>query len=334
GFLSVEDLMGVNYHPQLYDELHRANPQLPIFGSETANTKTTRGEYENDRLHGWVSAYNMMNPHLGARFGDAICVDAWPFVASRPFVAGSFTWTGFDYRGEPNPYGWPDISNNTGLMDVCGFPKDKYYYLEACWSRKPMVHLMPMTWNWPGKEGKPIRVVAFSNARQVELSLNGKSLGFHAMPRDGFVEWQVPYQPGRLMAKAFTDGKLMAMDELETTGQPAKIKLSPDRKLLRADGQDTVVVPVSILDSKGRVAPYATNRVSFQLQGAGRILGVGNGNPSDHDPDRATERNAFHGYCIVLVQAQPTPGAFQITASSPGLKSARAKFRARWSRCR
>jgi beta-galactosidase len=238
---------------------------------------------------------------------------------------GSFTWTGFDYKGEPNPFGWPDISNNTGLMDVCGFPKDKYYYLQACWSDKPVVHLMPTMWNW--REGQNIRVIAFSNARQVELFLNGKSLGTQTMPQDGFLEWQVAYQPGRLMAKASTDGKVVATEQLETTDAPAKIQLSPDRTVLRADGQDALVVPVSILDAKGRVVPYANNRVSFQLSGGGRILGVGNGNPSDHDPDRASERNAFHGHCIVIIEAGVQFETLQLTATSPELKDAKVTLR-------
>jgi beta-galactosidase len=212
-------------------------------------------------------------------------------------------------------------------MDVCGFPKDKYYYLQACWSARPMVHLMPMTWNWPGSEGQNIRVVAFSNARQVELFLNGKSLGTKDMPQDGYVEWKVPYEPGSLTAKGYTDGRLMATDQLETTGAPASIQLSPDRTDLQADGQDALVVPISLLDAKGRLVPYANNRVSFQLNGGGRILGVGNGNPSDHDADRANQRNAFHGRCIVIIQAGSSPGALQLTATSPGLKAANMTFR-------
>jgi beta-galactosidase len=132
-----------NYHSRQYDDIHRANPHRPIFASETANNKTTRGEYLDDRTNGWVSGYNLTD-------GE------WQPVASRPFLAGACIWTGFDYKGEPNPYGWPDISNHTGLMDVCGFPKDKYYYLQSWWSHKPMVHLMPMSWNWPGKEGEAI----------------------------------------------------------------------------------------------------------------------------------------------------------------------------------
>jgi beta-galactosidase len=307
--ITDEDLLGVNYHNRQYDAFHQANPRVPMFGSETANNKTTRGEYQSDSTNGWCNSYNLTD-------------EGWQPVASRPFMAGSYTWTGFDYKGEPNPFGWPDVSNHTGLMDCCGFPKDKYYYLQSWWSDKPMVHLMPMSWNWTGKEGQPIRVIAFSNAREVELFLNGKSLGVQTMPQDGHLEWQVPFAPGRLMAKAFTNGRVVATDYLETTGTPARLELSPEREVLHADGEDTIVVPVSILDDKGRLVPYADNRVTFNVNGSGHILGVGNGNPSDHDPDRAQQRNAFHGHCMVLIQADSIRGALHLIATSPGLKPA------------
>jgi beta-galactosidase len=192
-----------------------------------------------------------------------------------------------------------------------------------------MVHLLPMSWNWPGKEGQPIRVIAFSNAREVELILNGKSVGTKTMPRDSYVEWQVPYAPGRLIAKASTEGHTVATDQVETAGPPARIQLSPERQILRADSHDTVVIPVSILDAEGRLVPNADNRITFELTGGGRILGVGNGNPSDHDTDRSNQRRAFNGHCIALVQSRARPEVFQITATSPGLKPGSATFRAR-----
>jgi beta-galactosidase len=316
GMASVEDIIGVNYGYQRYDAIRKAHPDKMLFGSETANNKTARGEYAYDRAHGWVSSYNLTDP-------------GWVPVASRPYFAGSFTWTGFDYKGEPNPDGWPDISNNTGLMDSCGFPKDKYYYLESWWSDKPMVHLMPANWNWPGKEGQKIRVIAFSNARNVELFLNGKSLGTQTMPQDGHLEWQVPYEAGTLLAKASTDGQLLATDQVETVGDPATIRLSPDRQTLHTDGEDTVVVPVSILDAQGRFVSFADNRIHFELAGGGKILGVGNGNPADHDPDRAKERKAFNGHCIAIIQADARAETLTLTATSPGLAPVSLTFEVR-----
>ena len=188
---------------------------------------------------------------------------------------------------------------------------------------------MPMRWNWPGKEGKSIRVIAFSNARQVEVFLNGKSFGLKTMPANGHLEWQVPYQPGSLVAKAFTNGRLMATDTVETAGPPARLVISSDRQILHADDTDTVVVPVSVVDARGRFVADAANRVTFHLDGDGRILGVGNGNPADHDTDRAEQRNAFSGRCIAVVQAGSHAGSLRLTATSPGLKAARVTFSVR-----
>jgi beta-galactosidase len=312
----VEDIIGVNYNTPKYDSIHQRHPDKMMFGSEDTNEKTTRGEYADVKETGMRSCYNLSETD-------------WLAVVNRPFMAGSFTWTGFDYKGEPNPYGWPDISNNTGLLDVCGFPKDKAYYFESCWSDKPMVHLVPSSWNWPGKEGQNIRVLAFSNAKRVELFLNGKSLGAQDMPHDAHVEWQVPYAAGELMAKASIDGKVVATDTVQTTGAPTRIELSVDRKTLRADGEDAIVVAASIADDKGRVVPNDDKRITFKLSGGGRILGVGNGNPADHDTDKADNRNTFHGYCIAVVEAGAQAGKLEVTATSPGVKSASVEFRVR-----
>ncbi len=308
GIADVEDIIGMNYNTQQYDRVHRRHPNKAIFGSEDTNEKTTRGEYVNDKDAGMCSSYNLSDTN-------------WLAVVNRPFMCGSYTWTGIDYKGEPNPFGWPDVSNNTGLMDSCGFPKDKYYYFESCWSTTPMVHLLPASWNWPGKEGQNIRVLAFSNAKQVELFLNGQSLGAKNVPHDDYVEWEVPYRSGQLMAKASTDGQTVATDIVETTGSPARIQLSVDRTALKADAEDAVVAKVSVLDDKGRIVPDASNRVTFQITSGGQVLGVGNGNPADHDTDKANNRNAFHGRCIAVIQAGSQPGTLQLTASSPGLAS-------------
>ncbi|HEV2319350.1 MAG TPA: glycoside hydrolase family 2 TIM barrel-domain containing protein [Verrucomicrobiae bacterium] len=345
--ITDEDIIGVNYRYRDYDKIHQAAPHLAMFGSEANNQKTTRGEYAGDKATGMCSSYSLSDK-------------TWLEQADRPFICGSFTWTGFDYKGEPNPYGWPDVANHTGLMDSCGFPKDKYYYFESCWSPKPMVHIVPATWNWPGQEGQNIRVLAFSNAKQVELFLNGKSLGRKDMPHGDYAEWEVPYQPGQLMAKAYgqsavhspqsgdgsqpvddppSEEEVVATNVVETTGAPARIELSPDRTTLQANAEDAVVVPVSILDARGRVVPDASNRVTFTLIGGeqssrsasadGEILGVGNGNPADHDPDKGNQRNAFHGHCMAVIEAGTDPGTIQLIATSPGLDSSVVNFNVR-----
>jgi len=307
----VEDVVGVNYNANKYDDIHNRQLDKAMFGSEDTNQKTTRGEYADDKTNGLCSAYN-----LSAK--------DWQAVAERPFMCGSFTWTGFDYRGEPNPFGWPDVSNNTGLLDLCGFPKDKFYYFQSCWTAAPMVHLLPDNWNSPGQPGQSIRVIAFSNAKQVELFLNRRSLGVKDVAHDDFAEWHVPFEAGQLVAKAINDGKTVATETLATTGPAARLVLAPGQTTLAANGEDTAIIPVSIVDGQGRVVPDADDEITFQLSGGGRIAGTGNGNPADHSGDRANVKRAFHGRCVVLVQAGADAGTLRVTANAPGFPPATA----------
>jgi len=315
GFTDVEDLMGVNYHIEVYDRFHREHPNLPMFASETASTTTTRGEYADDRSKALVTSYHMTD-------------ESWRSVAERPFMAGSFVWTGFDYKGEPTPCNWPSINSHFGIMDICGFPKDNYFYYLSWWKSQPVVHLMPH-WNWPGQEGKEIKVIAFSNCRSVEIFLNGQSLGAREMPRYGHVEWNVKYTPGTLLAKGLdASGKVQATDTVQTTGAPASLRLRTDRTMLNADGEDLSPVEVDVLDSEGRIVPTADNLVTFAVTEPGHIAGVGNGNAGDHDPDKASYRHAFNGKCLVIVGAGDQPGSIRLAATSPGLKSATLQLRA------
>ena len=242
-------------------------------------------------------------------------------IGKREYVAGGYVWTGFDYKGEPTPYGWPCINSHFGIMDECGFPKDTYYYYLSWWGDKPVAHILPH-WNWPGEEGKVKDVWVHSNADMVELFLNGKSLGAKDMPRLSHLQWSVPYAPGRLEARGYKDGKAIVTDVVETTGKATQIRLKPDRKTMTANGEEVIMVAVELLDDKGRVVPDADNEVTFEVKGAGQIGGVGNGDPSSHEPDKASKRHAFHGLCLLVAQAAEQPGSVQVTATSLGLKSA------------
>jgi beta-galactosidase len=314
GFTTVEDLMGVNYSPDVYDRFHNEHPRMPMFGSETASTLTTRGQYADDREKTFVTSYNMTD-------------DSWRPVAERAFMAGSFAWTGFDYKGEPSPYGWPCINSHFGIMDMCGFPKDNYFYYQSWWKTNPVIHILPH-WNWPGKEGQDIKVVVFSNCRRVELLHNGQSLGTKDMPRNGHLEWTVKYAPGSLSAKGYNDDSLAATETVETTGAPASLRLVTDRANLVSDAEDVAPVEVDVLDAQGRIVPTADNLVTFKVEGAGSIAGVGNGDPGDHDPDKAASRRAFNGKCMVIVGATDQPGSIVLTATSPGLKDVVMQLRA------
>ncbi len=256
GFSNVEDLQGCNYGGGSdYDRFHASFPRQPIFGSETASTLTTRGEYADDKERTFVSSYNMTDP-------------AWKPVADRPWMCGAFVWTGFDYKGEPTPYKWPCINSHFGILDMCGFPKDNYYYYQSWWKPQPIVHLMPH-WNWPGKEGQEIRVIAFSNCARVELFHNGQSLGVKQMPRNEHLEWHVKYAPGTLSAKGFdANGQVAATDFVQTTGAPVALYMTTDRLELDADGEDVAPVKVEILDARGRTVPTADNLVTLRCDGS------------------------------------------------------------------
>ena len=278
GFSTVMDVQGFNYlHNGSMDGLHRNNPDKPAIGTEEASAFATRGIYENTRTY--KSAYDDNKPGYGT-----VAEEWWKYYAARPWASGSFAWTGFDYRGEPSPFSWPNISSEFGIIDTCGFPKDPFYYYQSWWSDKTVLHLMPH-WNWQGREGQDIDVRCFSNCEEVELFLNGESLGKQTMPKNSHLQWKVKYAPGTLSAKGYKGGRVIAEEKVETTGAPSGIKFTPDRAVINADGTDLSVITVAVTDAQGRVVPVANNLVKFELSGPGRIIGVGNGDPICHEPD-------------------------------------------------
>jgi beta-galactosidase len=330
GLTGVLDIQGFNYHPDTYDDAHRKFPKMPMVSTEIAAAVSTRGIYareeftvpkDTEHYQGnpalcQVAAYDMNAPYWAET-----AETAWQEVVKRPWMAGGFVWSGFDYRGEPTPFTWPAISSQYAIMDTCGFPKDSYFYYQSCWSDQPVLHLLPH-WNWPGKEGQDIDVWCYSNCKQVELFLNGQSLGKKSMPQYSHLEWQVKYAPGALSAVGYDNaGKAIARTKVETTGEPAAIALEPDRTKLTADGEDISLVTVKIIDDHGRVVPVATNAVTFSVTGPGKLIGVGNGNPGSHEPDKSNQRSAFNGLCLAIVQSSGERGAITIQANSQGLKS-------------
>ncbi|HUE36510.1 MAG TPA: glycoside hydrolase family 2 TIM barrel-domain containing protein, partial [Candidatus Acidoferrum sp.] len=319
GFSTVIDVQGFNYRTRYIDEFHQKFPNKPTIGTETASTRITRGIYADDKARGYVAAYGSNGVERAQQW--------WPYYATHPFTGGGFVWTGFDYRGEPTPYKWPCISSHFGLMDTCGFPKDLYYYYQAWWTGNPVLRVMPH-WNWPDKIGQNIDARVFSNCKQVELFLNGQSLGKQTVQPNWFLDWQVPYQPGTLAAKGYDEnGQAVSETDIETTGDPAAVELEPDRTLVNADGESLSIINVSIRDLPGHVVPTATNLVYFAIQGPGKIIGVGNGDPSCHEPDQypsqtGWQRSAFNGLAQVIVQSTKIPGEITVTATADGLQAA------------
>ena len=327
------DVQGFNYlHNGDLDRFHAGNPNKPAIGTEEGCAFSTRGIYENTAHY--RTAYDTNKPGYGAT-----AEEWWKYYSARPWAGGAFYWTGFDYRGEPFPFGWPNISSEFGILDTCGFPKDVFYYYQSWWSDKVVLHLMPH-WNWEGKEGQDVDVRCFSNCQEVELFLNGVSLGRKPMPKNSHLQWMVKYAPGTLLARGYRDGKQIAEEKVETTGAPAAVKLTADRAAIRADGEDAAVITVGIVDGQGRPVPVAANLVRFALAGPGAIIGVGNGDPVSHEPDvflpdtsqrpgaadqlvfSPWQRRVFNGLAQVIVQAGMDPGKVVLAASSDGLAGA------------
>jgi beta-galactosidase len=280
GLMGTLEVRGWNYQVgQDMDKYHAEHPAQPAVGTEQGSTVSTRGIYTNDAMRGYVSAYDVNAPewaHTAERW--------WSYFDTRPWLSGGFVWTGFDYRGEPTPYAWPCINSHFGILDTCGFPKDNFYYYQSWWTTNIVLHLLPH-WNWPGKEGREINVWCYSNCKEVELFLNGQSLGKQPVKKDSHLEWNAKYAPGILSAKGYNDGKVVAEAKVETTGEPVAVQLAPDRSTINADGGDVSVITVAVTDAQGRIVPVATNAIHFTLNGPGKILGVGNGDPSCHEPD-------------------------------------------------
>ncbi len=272
---AILQVMGYNYifHGNI-DEHHRLFPWQPAVGTEESNTIGTRGIYVDDEENGRIAPRS-----LGTEIG-------WKFYSQRPFLAGLFYWTGFDYRGEPNPLKWPAVSSQYGIVDLCGFPKDIFYYLKSWWTQEPVLHIAPH-WNW--KKNDTIQITVYSNCQVVELFLNKKSLGKKNMEPNGHLTWKVPYQPGQLMAIGYRSQKEIIKKVVETTDEPFKIKLIPNKMEMMSDRRDIVVINVTAVDRKGREVPTAQNNLLFTLEGPARILGVGNGDPASHEKEQFHE---------------------------------------------
>ncbi len=317
------DVIGINYNPGVYDSVHALFPGKPIVASEIASEIGTRGiyatehwdDYFGDRARGYVSAYSITAGPAGQTVEKA-----WPPVAERAFIGGGFVWSAFDYKGEPRPFGWPVVNCHYGFMDLCGFPKDSYYYYKAWWTDEPVLHLFPH-WNWSGREGQEIPVWVHSNCDEVELFLNGASLGKQTVTPLHHLEWKVRYAPGTLVAKGTRKGAFIETRR-ETTDAPAAIRLTADRTDLAADNNDLAVVTVEVVDARGRIVPTAGNKITFTLTGPGKLIGVGNGDPTCLEPDKGATRSAFNGLAQAIVQTGRSAGEIVLRAETEGLLGA------------
>ena len=353
------DIPGFNYQPGHYEQIEREHPSWIIFGSETASAVSSRGVYhlplEDYPRHPslQISSYDV----VAAPWAMPPDVE-WTYADNLGNILGEFVWTGFDYLGEPTPFfgrgaaketDWPSRSSYFGMVDLAGFPKDRYYLYQSRWTTRPMVHLVPQSWNWEGREGQNIPVFVYSNADEVELFLNGRSLGRKARfsepveipvgtiisPDRKFTTkyrllWQVPYAPGALKAVGYEKGKQVTADEVHTAGAPAKIRLIPDRHEIKADGDDVSFVTVRIEDQEGNLVPGANNLVHFSVTGVGTIRAVDNGNAATVEPFQANERKAFSGMALAIISSDRGKGGkIRLTATAEGLLPAMTELTAK-----
>src|SRR6185437_8361977 len=363
GFQHVVDVYGFNYKPFEYGIFHTNNPDIPVIGSETASCVSSRGEYffpvSEDKRQGradfQVTSYDLAAPSW------AMAPDAeFKGQDENPCVAGEFVWTGFDYLGEPTPFArdtanhliftdpnvqakWdavlasggkitvPSRSSYFVILDLCGFPKDRFYLYQARWRPDfPMAHIAPQNWNWPDRVGKVTPVEVYTSGDSAELFLNGKSLGVRKKgPLEYRLWWKdVVYEPGTLKVVATKNGKKWATDIVKTTGPATKLALKADRNSIRADGRDLSYVTLTVEDKHGLMAPRAMNKIRFTVKGPGEIVATGNGDAASHASFQSTEPNAFNGLCLAIVRAKAgQAGKITLEAESDGLKSASVVIR-------
>lgn len=309
GLTKQVDIHGYNYIVQndVWNR-HKTYPDWVVIGTEETSGCGTRGVYATDSLRGWMKSINYAGEERSG-WEKNVIQRGWQFYRDQPWAAGVFYWTGFDYRGEPNPMVWPATGSQFGILDYCGFPKDEAYYLKAAWTAEPVLHLLPH-WNLKGQEGQPVEVWAYTNLDEVELFQDGRSLGRKTMEKDGHLVWATTYKPGRLTAVGYRGGKKVATERVETTDAATKLLVETSKPTLKADGQDVVVVDFTLQDRKGRFVPDACDTITVSLSGNAEILGWGNGDPSFKAQERPTQRNcrtasipAFMGHAQVIVRS-------------------------------
>ena len=333
------DLMGFNYHHQNYKAFPENYPGKKLIISEAVSALMTRGFYQmpSDSMFIWPDRY----PPSGKPYGNSeqqcsaydnchapwgsTHEESWKLVKKNDHIAGTYIWTGFDYLGEPTPYWWPSRSSYFGIIDLAGFPKDIYYMYQSEWSKKDVLHVFPH-WNW--QPGQMVDLwVYYSNADEVELFLNGKSLGTKSKQGDELhLVWKVPFEPGTVKAVSRKNGKVVLESEIKTAGNTTKLLATADRSEILADGEDLSFITVEVLDENGTMVPDAGNQIQFEISGDAQIVGVDNGNPVSHESLKGSAIKAFNGKCLVVVQAEEKTGEVVLTAKSEGLKESQVNI--------
>lgn len=325
------EIIGYNYRQKEYKDFPKIFPGKCFLATETTSGLMTRGVYDmpSDSIRRWPKRWD--RPFLGGNPDNTVSSydnvsapwgstheESWREIKKYDFLSGMFIWTGFDYLGEPTPYGWPSRSSYFGIIDLAGFPKDVYYMYKSEWTDEPVLHLFPH-WNW--KKGEVVDVLAYTNCKEVELFLNGKSMGSRVKNDSVFhLLWRLEYEPGELKAVGiFQDGTALETI-VKTAGEAYKIRAQADRSILAADGSDLSFITISVLDSEGNIVPDAGNLISCEIEGDAKLVGTDNGNQVSHKSFKTNFRKAYNGKCLFVIQSGEKTGSASIRFSSDGLK--------------
>jgi beta-galactosidase len=325
------DLVGLNYHQEKYADFPQIYPGQRFIAAETMSALATRGHYDmpSDSIRRWpeaakkplvganadltVSAYDNVSAYWGSTHEET-----WKIIRKHPFLSGLYIWTGFDYLGEPTPYPWPARSSYFGIVDLAGFPKDVYYMYQGEWTGKPVLHIFPH-WNW-AKDSVVDVWAYYSQADEVELFLNGRSLGVRRKRGDELhVQWRVSWEAGELKAISRKNSKIVLIQRIGTAGAAARIRLEADRKVIRADGRDLSFITVRVVDAKGRIVPDADNLLHFNVGGEGTLIGADNGYQASMESFQASSHKAFNGMCLAIVRSTKKAGRIVLRVSGEGL---------------
>ncbi len=327
-YIELYDVFGINYAESAllnkrFKEVHDGYPEAKLLNTENTSWFTTRGIYEDNKERGHCSSYGTRFSMMGGEGGEnaggtATPVQTWNFYKQNLSTGGFFIWTGFDYRGETTPLRKYQVSSNFGVMDTCGFPKDDYFYYQAKLLKTPILHIMPH-WSW-NQEGEIKQIRLYTNCEEVQLILNGESLGRKPLNND-WIQFEIPFEKGRLEAIGFIDGNEVVEDITQTAGVANEILLTVNRQNISDDGVDVACVTASVVDETGITVPFAENFITFTVEGAGSLLGLGNGDPSSRESDKASGKRVFGGLLLALIQSNGKKGDIVVSAASPGLKS-------------
>jgi len=327
------DLLGFNYKHEEWAKFRANFPGQTMIATENISAYASRGHYDmpSDSIRYWpakpgapivganddytVSAYDMVCAFWGSTHEETLKA-----FRHYDFISGLFIWSGFDFIGEPEPFGWPARSSYYGVVDLAGFPKDSYYLYQSLWTDTPTLHVFPH-WNW--EAGKIVDVWVYSNqADEVELYLNDKSLGIREKgTNDLHLMWRVPYQPGVLKAVSRKEGITVMEKTVRTAGKQAMIELKADRGTLNADGHDLSFVTVKITDRDGNRVPDADNLIQFNVSGCGFLAGTDNGYQASHESFKSRHRKAFNGLCLAIIQSDGKTGKIRVEATADGLET-------------